>query len=329
MLKRHTARWLCAVLVGLGLLRLDPIQPAHGEDYPARPIKIIVGFGPGGLGDVTARLVAQKMSNSMGKPVVIENMPGAGGITAATNVAHAAPDGYTMLLYSGQNAASPWMFKSLPYDAVKDFAMVSTVGLFDFVIVTKADGAYKDLKDAIAAGKREPGHFNIGTISSGSVQNLASLLFTTKAGLKVPTIAFKTTGDVVLSLISGQVQIGFETLPGVIGQIKAGKLRALAVASGTPVGLLPGVPTVAASGVPSFKLVSWNGFVVPANTPRPIVERLSKEIAKAAAAPDVQKRLLDLGITPHPSTPMEMQATYEEDLARWKQVIVDANIGQR
>lgn len=323
MLKFRAMRWLGAVLLGLGLT-----APMHAQDFPSRPIKIIVGFGPGGLGDVTARLVAQQMSDSMGVPLVIENMPGAGGITAASNVAHAAPDGYTMLLYSGQNAASPWMFMSLPYDATKDFAMVSTVGLFDFVVIAKGDGPYKTLGDAIAAGRREPEHFNIGTISSGSVQNLTSLLFISKAGLKVPTIAFKTTGDVVLALMSGQVQIGFETLPGVAGQIKAGKLRALAVASGTPVALLPGVPTVAASGVPDFKLVSWNGFVVPAKTPRAVVERLSKEVAKAIAAPNVRQRLLDLGIAPHPSTPEEMQATYDEDLVRWKQVIADANIGQ-
>ena len=324
MLKIRTMHWLGAVLLGLCLS-----APVYGEDYPARTIKIIVGFGPGGLGDVTARIVAQKMSDSMGTPVVVENMPGAGGITAAANVAHATPDGYTMLLYSGQNAASPWMFKSLPYDAVKDFAMVSTVGLFDFVVIANADGPYNTLGDAIAAARRETQHFNIGTISSGSVQNLASLLFTSKADLKVPTIAFKTTGDVVLALLSGQIQIGFETLPGVMGQIKSGKLRALAVASKAPIALLPGVPTVAGSGVPAFQLVSWNGFVVPAKTPRAIVERLSKEVAKAVAAPDVQKRLLDLGVTPHPSTSEEMQATYDEDLVRWKQVISDAKIGQQ
>jgi tripartite-type tricarboxylate transporter receptor subunit TctC len=135
MLKFRAMRWLGAVLLGLGLT-----APMHAQDFPSRPIKIIVGFSPGGLGDVTARLVAQQMSDSMGVPVVIENMPGAGGITAASNVAHAAPDGYTVLLYSGQNAASPWMFKSLPYDATKDFAMVSTVGLFDFVVIAKGDG---------------------------------------------------------------------------------------------------------------------------------------------------------------------------------------------
>ena len=312
-----------AALLGFGLLT----AAAHGQDFPVRPIKIVVGFGPGGLGDVTARVVAQKMSESMGKPVVIENMPGAGGITAAANVARAAPDGYTMLLVSGQNAASPSLFKSLPYDANKDFAMVSTVGLFDFVAVTNAEGPYKTLQEAMAAARKDPQHFNIGTISAGSVQNLAALLFTKTSGLKVPTVSFKTTGDVVVAVMSGQVQIGFETLPGVIGQIKSGKLRALAVASKDPVALLPGVPTIAASGVPDFKLVSWNGFVVPAKTPKPIIERLSREMAKAIAAPDVQEKLKSLGITPHPSTPEQMQALYDADYARWKQVIADAKLG--
>jgi len=325
MFRHATTRLLGAMLLGVGLFA----GAAQAQDFPTRPIKIIVGFGPGGLGDVTARLVAQKMSESMGKPVVVENMPGAGGITAAASVARAAPDGYTMLLVSGQNAASPSLFKSLPYDANKDFAMVSTVGLFDFVVVTNAAGPYKTLQEAMAAARKNPQQFNIGTISAGSVQNLAALLFTKTAGLKVPTIPFKTTGDVVVGLMSGQVQIGFETLPGVIGQIKAGKLRALAVASKEPVALLPGVPTIAASGVPDFKLVSWNGFVVPAKTPKPIIARLSKEMAKAVAAPEVQQKLKSLGITPHPSTPEQMQALYDEDYARWKQVITDAKLGQR
>jgi len=323
MLKSLTMRSLAAVLLGIGL-----IVPVHAEDFPARTIKIVVGFGPGGLGDLTARLVAQKMSESMGKPVIVENMPGAGGITAAANVARALPDGHTMLLVSGQNAASPSLFKSLPYDAVNGFAMVSTVGLFDFVIVAKQDGPYKTLGDAVAAARRDPAHFNIGTISSGSVQNLASLLYTSMADLKVPTIPYKTTGDVVAGLMSGQVQIGFETLPGVIGQINGGSLRALAVASGSPVALLPGVPTIAESGVPAFKLVSWNGFVVPAKTPRPIIDRLNKEIAKAVVEPDVRQRLLTLAITAHPSTPEEMQEIFNEDLVRWTRVITDAKIEQ-
>jgi tripartite-type tricarboxylate transporter receptor subunit TctC len=148
------------------------------------------------------------------------------------------------------------------------------------------------------------------------------------ADLKVPTIPYKTTGDVVAGLMSGQVQIGFETLPGVIGQINGGSLRALAVASGSPVALLPGVPTIAESGVPAFKLVSWNGFVVPAKTPRPIIDRLNKEIAKAVTEPDVRQRLLTLAITAHPSTPEEMQEIFNEDLVRWKRVITDAKIEQ-
>ena len=160
------------------------------------------------------------------------------------------------------------------------------------------------------------------------MQHLASLLFTSMADLKVPTIPFKTTGDVVAALMSGQVQIVFETLPGVMGQIKGGSLRALAVASGSPVALLPGVPTIAESGVPAFKLVSWNGFVVPAKTPRPIIDRLNKEIANAAAAPDVRQRLLILAITSHPSTPEVMQDIYNEDIARWKRVITDAKLEQ-
>jgi tripartite-type tricarboxylate transporter receptor subunit TctC len=269
------------------------------------------------------------MSDSMGKPVVIENMPGAGGITAAANVARAAPDGYTILLTSSQNAASPSLFKSLPYDARNGFAMVSTVGLFGFVIVAKPDGPYKTLQDAIAAGRKDPQHFNIATISAGSIQNLAALLFAKMAKLDVQTVPFKTTGDVVVSVMSGQTQIALENLPAVISQIRSGKLRALAVASEKPIALLPGVPTIAESGVPEFTLESWNGFAVPAKTPKPIVDKLSKEIAMAIAAPDMQEKLKSFGITPHPTTPEEMQKMYDDDFVRWKQVITDAKLGER
>ena len=323
MVSSHLVRAFGACLAGLCLL-----TSASGAEFPTRPIKIVVGFGPGGLGDITTRAIAQKMSESLGKPVVVENMPGAGGITAAASVARAEPDGHTMLLVSGQNAASPSLFKSLPFNPATDFSMVSTVGLFDFVIVVGKDSPFKTMADFMAAAKREPDKINIGTISSGSVQNLSALMFTAMTGLTVPTVPFRTTGDVVTGLMSGQIQVGFETLPGVIGQLKAGTLRALAVAGEQPSSLLPDVPTAAASGAPSFVLVSWNGYVVPANTPRDVVLKLNREIAKALEAPDVRQRFIGFGITPSASTPEKMQAIYDADVVRWRKVITEAKIPQ-
>jgi tripartite-type tricarboxylate transporter receptor subunit TctC len=248
-------------------------------------------------------------------------------MSAAAAVARAVPDGHTLLLVSGQNAISPSLFKSLPYDWATDFVAVSLLGQFDFVIVVGPQSPYKSVGDVIAAAKNDPSHFNIGTISVGSAQHLAALMFGSMAGLSVPTVPFRTTGDVVKSLIAGEIQVAFETLPGVLGQIRSGSLRALAVASDQRLSFLPDVPTVAESGVAAFRLASWNGMVAPAKTPRDVVARLNEEVRKALAAPDVRKRFIELGIDPRASTPEQMQAVYDADVVRWRKVIADAKIG--
>jgi tripartite-type tricarboxylate transporter receptor subunit TctC len=308
------------------MLGICLIGAANADEFPTRPIKIVVGFGPGGLGDITARSVAQKMTDAFNRQVVVENMPGAGGMSAAAAVARAAPDGHTLLLVSGQNAISPSLFRSMPYDWATDFAAVSLLGQFDFVIVVGQDSPYKSVGDVIAAAKNDPGRFNIGTISVGSAQHLAALMFGAMTGLGVPTVPFRTTGDVVKSLIAGEIQVAFETLPGVLGQIRSGSLRALAVAADQRLSFLSDVPTVAESGVAAFRLTSWNGMVAPAKTPRDVVGRLNEEVRKALVAPDVRKRFIELGIDPRASTPEEMQAVYDADVVRWRKVIADARI---
>ena len=317
---RYLAGYLIAVCM---------IGPALTQEFPTRPLKIVVGFGAGGLGDTMSRIVAQKLTESLGKPVVIENMPGAGGITAATTVARAAPDGHTMLLVSGQNAASPSLFKSLPYDLATDFAMIATIGVFDFVIMVKNDSPLKTVQDLITSAKRNPDTFNIGTITVGSVQNLSALMFMSKTGLQVPTIPFRTVGEVQAALLSGEVQVSFETYPAAIEQIRSGILRPLAIMSEQRRSYLPDLPTVAESGVPDFKLVSWNGFVAPAKTPREIIQRLNKAFTDAVAAPDVRKRFTSLGLTAYASTPDEMRRFYDEDVIQWRNVIAGAKIQPR
>jgi tripartite-type tricarboxylate transporter receptor subunit TctC len=321
LIRSRIACRLAACVLALGLA-----APATADDYPSRPVKLVMGFGPGGLGDIAGRAIAQRMAPSLGKAVVIENMPGAGGMTAAASVARAAPDGHTLLWVSGQNAISPSMFKSMPYDWGTDFTTVSTVGVFDFMIVTAKDSPLKSVGDLIAAAKADPTKFNIGTISVGSAQNLSALMFASMAGLNVTVVPFRTTGEVVTALLSGQVQVAFETLPGVIGQVQSGALRAVAVSSERRVSFLPDVPTVAESGVRDYSLLSWNGIVVPAKTPREIVLRLNKELAAALASPEVAKRFGELGIDPRPSTPEELQKIYDTDVARWRKVITEAKI---
>lgn len=318
---RVLAAFFFATMAGGGNL-----ATAQAQDYPNRPVKIIVGFGPGGLGDIVVRTVAQKMSESLGQSIVVENMPGAGGITAASTVAKSAADGHTLLLISGQNATAPLLFKTLPYDMHTDFAMVSTISTFDFIIVVDKASPIKSIADLVARAKAAPSKFNLGTISSGSLQNLMSHLFASRAGLQVPTVPFRTTGDLLTALIAGEVQAVVETTPGVIGQVQGGQLRALGLSSQKRRALLPDVPTVGEGGVADYAVTSWNGFVVPAKTPIAIVQRLSGEVAKAVARADVAKRFAELGLEPGASTPDAMRKVYDTDVVRWRGVIAEAKI---
>ncbi|MDB5806324.1 MAG: tripartite tricarboxylate transporter substrate binding protein [Betaproteobacteria bacterium] len=320
---RIAPRFAFAVLAAFAL-------PALAADpFPVRPIRIVVGFGPGGLGDTVTRALAQKMSESMGQSVVVENAPGAGGITAAQAVARAAPDGYTLGLSSGQNAFSPYLFKSLPYDPVDSFSMISTVGTFAFVLVADKESPLKTVADVLAAGRRDPEHFNIGTISAGSAQNLSAQLFVSMAKLTVPVVPFKTTGDLIGALRGKQIEAAFETSTGVLGQIKGGGLKAIAVTSPKRLSYLPDVPTVAESGVADLKTYasdSWNGIVAPAGVPREIVVKLNQEIARALGQPAMQANLRNLGIEPKAGSPEDLKALYRADQAKWAPVIERAGI---
>ena len=321
MIEWQMSRRLAATVVFLGLA-----GAASAQEYPSRPVRLVMGFGPGGLGDIAGRAIGQVMSQSIGQPVVIENMPGAGGATAALTVARAAPDGHSMLWVSSQNAIAPSMFKSLPYDWSRDFTAVGPMATFDFVLFVHKDSPLKTVRDVIDAAKSNPGKFNFGSIAVGTAQNFSTLNFVAMAGLNVPTVPFRTTGEVVTALISGNIQAAFETIPGVIGQINAGALRAIAVSSNKRVPFLPDVPTVAESGVPGYWTYSWNGIVVPAKTPRNIVLRINKEINSAIATPEIQKRFGELIMEPRTGTPEDLQKIYETDVAMWRQIITDAKI---
>jgi tripartite-type tricarboxylate transporter receptor subunit TctC len=299
------------------------------QEFPNRPIKLVMGFGPGGLGDIVGRLVGQKMSESIGKPIVIEYQPGAGGITAASSMLRAEPDGHTLLWVSAQNSISANLFKSLKYDWDRDFSPVGTIGTFAYVMYVHKDSPLKSVSDVVAAAKADPSKFNFSSIAIGTAQNLSALKFVSDAQLKAPVVPFKSTGEVITALTSGEVQVAFENLPGVIGQIRSGNLRAIAVSTEKRIPALPNVPTIAESGYPEYKTASWVGWVVPAKTPREIVLRLNKELEKAVRNPDVSKRLEELLIQPHVGTPEDLQKTYHADYKLWKQVISDAKIPQQ
>lgn len=321
--------WSASCIVALGVvLAICGTPPVRGEDFPSRPIKIVVGFGPGGIGDIAARSVARKVAESTGQPVVIENQPGAGGMTAAASVARAAPDGYTMLLVSAQNVVSPYLFKTLPYEPGA-FSMVSTIGTFHTLVLVRKDSPYRTIADLLKDARENPGRFNIGTISAGSIQHLSALLFSSSAGLDVPTVPFKTTGDVVTALTAGEIQVAFEMTPAVLGQLRSGALRVLGVWSDERLPMMPEVPTLRESGVPGdYAAFSWNGLVVPAKTPASVVAVLNAEVTKAVASAELQTRLSGLGVHPQASTPAEMQKLWADNARIWRDVIVKAKLGQ-
>jgi tripartite-type tricarboxylate transporter receptor subunit TctC len=299
---------------------------ALAQSYPLKPVRIVLPFGPGGVADITTRTIAPKMSEGLGQQVVVENMPGAGGIRAAETVARAEPDGHTLLLLTNGNAVSQALFKSLPYDPVNDFAMISTVGFFSMVIVTGADSKAKTLQEAIAMAKANPGKMNIGTITPGGTQHLAGELFRSTAGIDALVVPHKTTGEVIIAARNGNVDLAVDFIAPLLSSIKAGALRPLAITAGKRFPGLPDVPTAIEAGVGGYDVASWNALAAPAKVPRAVVERVHQELAKALAAPEVQKRFEELGVEPRISTPEFLRDFFVSESRRWSRVVEAAKI---
>ncbi len=294
----------------------------------SRPIRIVVPFGPGGVADLTVRSVAQKMGQSMGQSIVIDNKPGAGGVVAAETVAKAAPDGLTLLLMSNANAVSVGLFKSLPYDTAADFAPISTLGYFDLGVLVAQDSRIRSLQDLVAQAKAQPGRLNIGTINMGSTQHLAAELFKTTLGIDVQVVPFNGSPAVVNALRGKQVDAAVEILAPVMAQVSGKALRVLAVMGDKRAAELPGVPTVAESDAAAkgFNVASWNALAAPAKTPPEVLARLNKEVNAALASPEVAKRLQSLGVDARGSTPEQQAALLASDIKRWSAVIQRAGI---
>ncbi|HRA63378.1 MAG TPA: tripartite tricarboxylate transporter substrate binding protein [Burkholderiaceae bacterium] len=289
-------------------------------------MRIVVPFGAGGVADMTARAVAQKLSQSLGQAVVIDNKPGAGGVSAGDAVAKAEPDGHTLLLISNGTAVSAGIFKSLPFDTVKDFTPISTLASFDIAIVAPADSPFKTLGELIAHAKAHPGKLNLGTINIGSTQNLTAELFKSAAGIDAQIVPFNGTPAVITALRGGQIDAAVEILGPVMAQISSKSLRALAITGAKRSAVMPEVPTALESGVAGLVATSWNGLAAPAGTPAAVVNRLNKDIVAAVNAPDVKAKLHALNVEAQSSSPEQAASLLASETRRWGDIITRAKI---
>lgn len=299
---------------------------AGAQAFPSRPIRIVIGFGPGGLADVTMRIVAQKLTDLTGQQVIVDNKPGAGGVLAAQSVTSARPDGYTLLVFTNGTAISKALFKTLAFDPVADFKPISTVAYFDVLVLVKGDSPMRTLSDVLAAGKVKADRFNMGTINPGSTQNLTGELFKAKAGLSGAVVPFRTTPDVLTALVRGDIDVGFETYTALKAAIDAGQIRAVAGTGEARSPVLPSVPTAKEAGMPDYVVVGWNALVAPTGTPPEVIDILHRHIRTVVDMPDVKQRFLDLGSEAGSSTPKELGDRLNSDIAKWNQIIDQAKI---
>ena len=322
-----TRRHLVSLLALSAAMALPHVAVAQA--FPSKAIRLVVPFGAGGVADLTARTVAQKLSESLGQPVLVDNRPGAGGVVAGDLVAKSDPDGHTLLLMSNGTAVTAGLFKSLPFDTLRDFAPVSTLGFFDIAIITQADSKFKTLPDLLAFARANPGKLNLGSINIGSTQNLAAELFKSSAGVDMQIVPFNGSPAVITALRGNQIDAAVEILAPVLPQINANALRALAVTGAKRASVLPNVPTAKESGVSGFEAASWNAIAAPAKTPKNVIARLNKEITAALNSPDVKKRLADQNVAAQASTPEQATELLASEIKRWGDVIVRAKVPQQ
>lgn len=310
-------------------LALSVALPARADTYPSKPVRVIVPYGPGGIADVTMRMVAQNLSQRFGQQFVIENRPGAGGVVGMQGGRDAPPDGYTLVMLGGGLTIAKALFKTLPYDIEKDFIPVSTTASYGLVITTKVGSPYKSIKDVIAAAKAKPGSLNFGTINAGSAQNLSAELFRTMAGLDVAIVPYKTTPDLTTAVLRGDVDVAFEYYVGFQSSITNDQMVVLATTGPERASNLPNVPTVIESGVPGYDVTSWNGLALPAGTPADIVTTLNRAVDEALKTPEIQKFSNAAGMDARSMSSEDLRKRIQSDVAKWALVIEKAGIAKR
>ena len=296
-------------------LAADPVK-----DFPLKPIRMVSPFSAGGNTDILSRYLAPKLFERLGQPVITENRPGAGGMTGANFVAKSAPDGHTLLFMSGAFTAQASVMKTLPYEPTGDFDGVSMVVTYPFVLIAKADSPMQSVNDLIMTAKKNPGKLNYGSVGVGSVFHLAAELFNVMAGTDLMHVPFKGGAEPMTELIGGRLDVIFNTLTGSIPHIKTGRVRAIAVASLERSPHLPDVPPIAQT-LPGYEVTSFAGIVAPHGTPRPVIERLNREVRAVLDLPDLRKQLTDLGGDVKPDTPEAMMQHVAGEITKWKRVV--------
>ena len=313
------------LLIGF-LLGAISIFPASAQaPYPNRPIHIVVPFGPGGFADITVRLLAQRLAERINGQVVIENRPGAGGITAATAVISAEPDGYTLFVFSSGIALSKSLLKSMPFDPATAFTPISTMALFDLLLLVKTDSPMHTLKDALDAARADPQKFNVGTINPGSTQNVTGELLRSTAGIPMTVVPHRTSAEVLTSLLRGDTQIGIESYAALRSAIDGKQVRAIASSGSARSPQQPDVPTLRESGIDAA-VDGWNSLMAPAGTPRDVIVFLNSHIRAVIGDADFQKRMIELGGVPLAGTPEELDARLKSDIGMWADVVKKAGL---
>jgi tripartite-type tricarboxylate transporter receptor subunit TctC len=319
---RSSVRLVASALLA-GALVL-PIGLAVGQTYPSKPIRFIVPLSAG-AGDTLTRTIGQKISESWNQPVVVENRPGAGSTIGSDIVAKAAPDGYTLLMASFSHAVNPTLYAKLPYDTLKDFAAVTLIGSAPNVLTVNPGVSAKSVAEVMALAKSQPGKLHFASAGNGSSSHMAGELFKNLTGAQIVHVPYKGAAPAMTDLLAGQVQMAFDPLPSSLANIKAGKLRAVAVTSAKRSPALPDVPAIGEI-VPGYELAVWYGVVAPANTPKDIIGRLHAEIVRVLNLPDVKERVAGLGFETVGGTPDQFQAFIEAEVAKWGKVVREAGL---
>jgi tripartite-type tricarboxylate transporter receptor subunit TctC len=321
----HESRFTNHAVIAALVLVFIPAG-ASAQQYPTRPVRLIAHSAPGGTSDILGRLVAAKLTESLGQQVIVENRAGASGIIGVDAAVKSAPDGYTMLITQTSIAINPSMFAKLPYDAMRDLAPVTKLVAAPNLLVVHPSVPAKSVKGFIALAKAQPGSLINGSPGQGTSPHLSAELFKIMSGIQLDHVQFKGAGMAIVSLLSGEISVMFTTPPTAMPYLKAGRLRPLGVTTLKRVSALPDVPAIAEAGVPGYESVQWFGMLVPAGTPRPIVDRLNQDIGRALRAPDMKERLAGLGLEVDVGTPEQFAAHIKSETEKWAKVIKNMGI---